>query len=221
MEPILDKLRDMFIRITQFTPTTWTLLILLVLIALGGILFIKKSRKVTITPRMLVYASICIALAFVLSYIRLVRMPQSGSITPGSMLPMFLFAYIFGPIPGVMAGLAYGLLQSVQDPFIVHWAQYLLDYPLAFGLLGLAGLYRKNLAIAIFIGAFGRFFMHFLSGIIFFGEFAPEGTPVVLYSLVYNGSFLGADALICILLAQVPQIRNMAAHVKSTYGRIR
>lgn len=221
MEAFLDKLRDMFIRITQFTPTTWTLLILLVLIAVGGALFIKKSRTVTVTPRMLVYASVCIALAFVLSYIRLARMPQGGSITPGSMLPMILFAYIFGPVPGVMAGLAHGLLQSVQDPFVVHWAQYLLDYPLAFGLLGLAGLYRKNLTIAILIGSFARFFMHVLSGVIFFGEFAPEGTPVVLYSIVYNGSFLGVDALICILLAMVPQIRNMASHLKSSYDRTR
>ncbi|KAB3531162.1 energy-coupled thiamine transporter ThiT [Alkaliphilus serpentinus] len=178
-------------------------------------IFIKKSKEVKITTQMMVYGSAAIALAFILSYVRLYRLPQGGTVTPASMLPMIIFSVMFGPIPGIIAGFAYGLLQYMQDGYVVHWAQFLLDYPIAFSLLGLAGLFRKNLLAATFIAGFGKFIMHFLSGIIFFSEYAPEGTPVAIYSLVYNGSFMLADILICAAIVLVPQINKMFNNLKS------
>ena len=166
---------------------------------------------------MLVYASVSIALSFVLSYIRLARMPQGGSITPGSMLPVMLFAYIFGPIPGIITGIAYGFLQYIQDAYLVHWAQFLMDYPIAFGMLGLAGLYRKNLAVGSFIAIFARFLMHFLTGILFFAEFAGDQN-VVLYSLAYNGSYLSVEFIICAVVASLPPMKNLFRRLQSTYG---
>ena len=186
-------------------------------VGIGGAVLIRKSRGVRFTTRMLVYASICIALSFVLSYIRLGKMPQGGSITPASMLPLIAFAYIFGPVPGVLAGIAYGVLQYIQGGYVVHWIQLFMDYPIAFGLLGLAGLYRKNMVVASFIAVFGRFLMHFLTGIIFFYEYA-EGQPVVLYSLVYNGSYLAVEFAICAIVAALPQVKNMFNRLQKTYG---
>ncbi|MBM7616112.1 energy-coupled thiamine transporter ThiT [Alkaliphilus hydrothermalis] len=207
-------MKEMFEKLFEFTPATLSILAVLAIIGIGGLVFLKKSKEVQFTTRMIVYGSLCISLSFVLSFIRLGRLPQGGTITPASMLPMILFAVMFGPIPGIIAGLAYGMLQYFQDGYVVHWAQFFLDYPLAFGLLGLAGLYRKNLVVSTFIGGLGRFTMHFLSGIIFFAEYAPEGTPVALYSLIYNGSFLGVDLLICAAIAILPQIRNITRYVQ-------
>ncbi|MGI6141503.1 MAG: energy-coupled thiamine transporter ThiT, partial [Caldicoprobacterales bacterium] len=147
-------LSEMFSKFAELTPATIAILCLLIIVGVGGAVFLRKSRETRFTTRMLVYASVSIALAFVLSYIRLARMPQGGSITPGSMLPIMLFAYIFGPIPGILTGIAYGFLQCIQDAYLVHWAQLLMDYPVAFGMLGLAGLYRKNLAAGSFIAVF-------------------------------------------------------------------
>lgn len=212
-----EKLKEMFGKLFELTPTSIAILSLLVIISVGGFIFLKKSKGVKFTTRMLVYASVCIALSFVLSYIRLGKMPQGGSITPASMLPMIIFAYIFGPIPGIIAGFAYGFLQYIQDGFVVHWVQFFMDYPLAFGFLGLAGLFRKNILIGCFIGVFGRFLMHFLAGIVFFAEYAA-GTPVVIYSLGYNGTYLAVELVICAVVAMLPQIRSMTRHLQKTYA---
>ena len=163
---------------------------------------------------MIVYGSLCIALSFVLSYIRLYRFPQGGSITPASMLPIYIFAIMFGPTAGILAGFAFGMIQLIQDPYIIHWAQFFLDYPLSFGALGLAGLYRKNLGISCLIGGFGRFVMNFLSGVIFFGSYAPEGMNAFLYSLIVNGLVIGTDTLICVIVSFVPQIQNAVKEVQ-------
>lgn len=165
----------MFAKLLELKPVTWAILLALMGSA-GLLIYLGKNRKnTTFNTRIIVYGSLCIALSFVLSYIRLYRFPQGGSITPASMLPMFIFAVIFGPIPGIIAGFAYGFLQLIQDPYVIHWAQLFLDYPLAFGAMGLAGLYRKNLSIACLIGGFGRFVMSFLSGAIFFRRLRPRG----------------------------------------------
>lgn len=199
---------QMFSKLLELKPITWTILAALVITA-GIFIYLGKNRKKTrFDTRMLVYGSLCISLSFVLSYIRLYRFPQGGSITPASMLPMFFFALVFGPIPGIIAGFAYGFLQLIQDPYVIHWAQMLLDYPLAFGAMGFAGLYPKNLGIASLIGGFGRFLMSFLSGVIFFASYAPEGMNVYWYSLTVNGLIIGTDTLICAILSQVPQIRK-------------
>ena len=214
---MLEKLNEMFGKLFELTPTSLAILSLLIIISVGGFIFLKKSKGVKFTTRMLVYASVCIALSFVLSYIRLGKMPQGGSITPASMLPMIIFAYIFGPVPGIIAGIAYGFLQYIQDGYIVHWIQFFMDYPIAFGMLGLAGLFRKNILLATFAGVFGRFLMHFLTGIVFFAEYAGD-QHVVLYSLVYNGSYLAVEFLICVVIAMLPQIRSMTKHLQNTYA---
>ncbi len=112
------------------------------LAALAAILFaVAKSRKVW-TAKSIAYGAIAIALSFVLSYIRIFRMPQGGSITPASMLPLMLFSAAFGIGPGVAAGLIYGGLQYLQGgDFLTVW-QMLFDYFIAFAALGLAGLYK-------------------------------------------------------------------------------
>lgn len=168
--------------------------------------------------RTLVYGALCIALSFALSYVKLFSMPMGGSVTLCSMLPLMFFAYRFGLGNGLLAGLAYGLLQLIQKPEIVHWLQLILDYPLAFMLIGLAGVAAKRddplsgaawrLPLGVLIGGAARLICHVISGAVFFGAYTPEGMNPWWYSFLYNGGYLGVDTLICMVVAAIPPVRK-------------
>jgi len=139
-------------------------------------------------------------------------MPQGGSITPLSMLVVVLVGYFFGPRQGIMAGMAFGLLDLLIAPYAMTPIQILLDYPFAFGALGLAGLFRnrkKGLTIGYIVGVFGRFLCVFISGVVFWGIYAPEGSNVFVYSAVYNGTYLLVEGIITIVVLQIPAVKNM------------
>jgi thiamine transporter len=166
-------------------------------------------EKPTITSRDIVEAGIAIALAFVLSMIKIFHLPMGGSVTAGSMIPILLLALRRGYKLGLVAAVFYGILQFIEGPYIVHPAQALLDYPLAFGALGLAGFFspgveqEKNIyaLLGVIVGVAGRFVCHFLSGVIFFSEYAPEGMNPWFYSALYNGSYLLPELIIsCVLI---------------------
>jgi thiamine transporter len=137
-----------------------------------------------------------VALATVLSYIKIFSLPQGGSVTVASMVPILWLALRRGPKVGLFAATVYGLVQFALGPYIFHPAQVLLDYPVAFGLLGIAGFFQKRPFIGAGLGIFGRFFAHFLSGIIFFSSYAPEKMNPVVYSAVYNGGYLLVELVI-------------------------
>lgn len=203
----------MFSKFAEISPVVWGIIAALIL--LGVVLYAISTSKKKWTVRMLANAALCIALSFILSYIRLYKMPQGGSVTLASMLPIFMFAYAYGVGPGMLVGFAYGILQFIQDAYFVHPIELLLDYPLAYAMLGLAGLASRfsdqwGLIPGIAIGTFCRFVCAFTAGIIFFGSFAPEGQNVILYSISYNGAYLIPEAIICIALAMVPQVRRLA-----------
>lgn len=162
-----------------------------------------------------------IALSTVLSLIKLYEMPQGGSITPASLLPIFFCALAFGPGWGIGIGAVYGLLQFIISPYAAHWASIILDYPLAFALIGLAGIFaakrddrtgERNIlrrlgliplwrvVIAIVIGIIGRYLSSFLSGMIFYGSYAPEGQSAAIYSLIYNATYILPDMVIIFII---------------------
>jgi len=190
----------MFEKLYELRAETIAVLVLLVISSIFIFILMKKG-KLKMGTRVIVYAGLCISLSFVLSSIRIIRMPQGGSVTPASMLPLFIFAFIFGPLPGILAGMAYGFLQLLQDAFVVHWAQLILDYPLAFAAIGIAGCFKRFRTIGILSGAVTKTFFHVLSGFIFFSEYAPEGQNAVIYSIIYNGTFMSVETAITIVLA--------------------
>ena len=157
-----------------------------------------------LSSKQLVYASAAIALAMVTSMIKLFSMPMGGSVTLLSML--------------FISGAAYGLLQFVIEPYFFTIPQVVVDYLLAFGALGLSGFFRNykyGLTIGYLAGAAGRCLFAFFSGWIFFGAYASDyGMAAPVYSLVYNGSYLGAEALITILVIQLPPVKKALAHMK-------
>ena len=149
-----------------------------------------------IPTKILAEMALMIALSGALHLIKLITLPQGGSVTLGSMTPIILFSLRRGPKLAVLAGIIFGLIVLIEEPFIYHLIQLLLDYPIAFGFLGLAGLFKKMPLIGVGIAIAGRFFAHFLSGIIFFASFTPEGINPVVYSIMYNGSYLGIEFII-------------------------
>lgn len=193
-------LNEVLERFGDLGTTGWiTLITMIVLVAI--MIGMSISRK-TWTAKSLAYAALSIALSFVLSYVKMFEMPQGGSVTLASMLPIMLFSAAYGIGPGLLAGAAYGLLQYLQGGWFVHPVQFLLDYPLAFALIGLAGLYKVlpkswqswSLYACMVLGALGRALSATLAGILYW-ETAPWA------SLVYNGTYLIPDTLICILVA--------------------
>ncbi|MGI6299251.1 MAG: energy-coupled thiamine transporter ThiT [Saccharofermentanales bacterium] len=178
-----------------------------------------KSRETILATAT---GGMAIALASVLSLIKLFDMPQGGSVTVASMLPILFCALTFGPVWGLGIAAVYGVLQFVISPYAAHWASIFLDYPLAFGLLGLAGFFAApasrrldernvlrrlsmvkpaNIVIGVIVGMLGRTVSHVLSGVIFYASYA-EGTGLNpwMYSLVYNGSYMLPEAIITLVV---------------------
>ncbi len=250
--------------------------------------------------RALTEGALSIALSLLLWYLKIGEMPQGGSISL-QMLPLFIFAIRWGILPGILVGITYGFLHSLQDMYVVHWLQYLLDYPIAFGLIGLAGLVKnlkisrivtfiiavlfligtiffvvnissevpeaqktledlkiklqtttedekskieeeikdlefkikwypisrivliiagilgsilliygglirkvsEPLELGVLLGGLGRLIAHFLSGIVFFSQYAPPGTPAWIYSLSYNLFVVVPSTFICLPLVLI------------------
>ncbi len=202
-----------FGKILEITPGAWAFMVAIILGAFLLSRVLKDKEK--FNTKTLTYGSICIALSFVLSYIRLYRFPQGGSITLGSMIPIMFFAYMFGPAKGIAAGLVYGLLQYIQDPVAVHWVQVILDYPLAFGALGLAGYSKNNFALGMLFGGASRWIFNVLSGVFFFASYAPPEMNPLVYSMEYNGLVVGPDILICMIIVSIPQFKNAINRVRS------
>lgn len=160
----------------------------------------------TATPsKSLAFAGICTALSFALSYIKIFTMPQSGSVTLASMLPLIIYAYVFGARKGLFVGAIYGFLQCVQNPQIYQPMQVLLDYPVAFGAIGLAGIsknmkFLKTPLLKFIFGAslacLGRYAAHFISGYYVFSSWAMEGYTALSWSLVYNLFIMAELAII-------------------------
>ena len=155
--------------------------------------------------RVLTEAALAIALSFVLGFFVLFKMPFGGSVSL-EMIPIILLALRQGWRVGIVAGAAYGLLDLAIDPYVVHPVQLLLDYPLAFGALGLAGLFKPTVGGAVLgatVAVLARFVCHFLSGVIFFASYAPEGWNPLLYSAAYNAAYLTPSLGIAIVVTVV------------------
>ena len=150
--------------------------------------------------KVLAEMAIAIALATVLSYIKIFSMPYGGSVTLGSMVPILLISFRRDVKVGVTTGVIYGLVQMFLDGWFYSPVGMLLDYPLAFGVLGLAGLFKKQPIIGVVLGMAGRFVCHFISGVVFFGIYAPEGMSPVIYSAAYNGGYMLPEIVISAIL---------------------
>jgi len=168
------------------------------------------TKKLTLT-------ALTLALSTALSMIVMFRMPFDGAVTPGSMVPVIFIAIIYGRRWGVLTGAAHGIIQMLlmfapppARGLLPYIAVVMLDYIIAFGVLGLAGLFYRvteNTRFAVQIAGaavvFLRFLCHLISGVIIWGSYAPEGQNVFVYSLLYNGSYMLPEMVITVILLSV------------------
>ncbi len=204
-----EALQSFFESIAGQITTVIVIFLLLVLVMRTN----EKKNDVSV----LVKTSILLAIAFVLNHIILLKMPQGGSITAFSMFAIFLAAYLFGPRQGILAGMAYGLLDLVLNPYVVHPMQIFLDYPLAFGAIGIGGLLRNKkfgIITGYLLGVLGRYLVVVLSGIIFWGGYAAEGFNTVTWSFFYNMTYMLPEAAATVAILLIPQVRSVFERFK-------
>lgn len=192
----------------------------ILLFALALVFAGKSSNKRKMTTRQLVFCAMAMALAFITSYIKIFEMPWGGSITLCSMLFIVLVGNWYGVQTGILVGLAYGILQFIQEPYVLSFFQVCCDYVLAFAALGVAGFFAKSsngllkgyIAAVIARGAF-----HALGGYLYWMDYMPENFPQSLksiYPIAYNYSFLLAEGVITVIIISIPAVAKALNQVK-------
>ena len=199
-----DKFKKMYPGMSLIGMVVSAVVILAVLVAVW---FVGDNRKLNDT-RSIVYGAVAMALAFVLSYARLFKLPNGGSITFASLLPLMIYCCMFGTRRGLIVCSLYGVLQALQDPYIIHPMQFLLDYPLAFGLVGVSGIFmekgvfkeKKILAFLLggVVAVLFRYICHVCSGTFAFAEYT-DFKAALAYSLGYNATYVFADMAISLV----------------------
>ena len=175
--------------------------------------------KQSFSVKGLAVCGVCIALAFVLSFVKLFSAPLGGSVTLCSMFFICIIGYFFGWKYSLTAALAYGILQFVQKPEIYAPLQVIIDYGLAFTALGLSGFFKDKkggLYTGYITGVFGRFVFATISGFVFFAEYAPEGWNPLIYSACYNGAYIWIEAAFTLIVLAIPAVRHAIDRVRIT-----
>lgn len=195
--------------------------VILVALIVVAALFAKreKKEKKKIGTRQLVVCAMAVALAMVTSMLKIYSFPFGGSVTLFSMLFICFVGYLYGPATGMLTGAAYGVLQLLIEPYIYFPLQVLVDYPLAFGALGLSGCFSKSkhgLVKGYLCGVLARYVFAVISGWLFFGEYAWDGWAALPYSLVYNGCYIFAEAALTVLVLSIPAVSKAMKKVKIT-----
>ena len=161
-----------------------------------------EMSKLSSNIKILAEGTVIIALTVILKDFLppIYHLPQGGSVSVAGMVPLIWFALRRGVRAGTEAGAVYGLVNMALGGYIVDPIQAILDYPLAFALLGLAGLFRKNPLIGVAVAILGRFLAHFVSGVWFFWMYAPQGMNPMVYSAIYNGGYLLVEFVISAII---------------------
>jgi thiamine transporter len=166
--------------------------------------------KTSTNVKVLTEGAVVVALTVIIKeFLPHYSLPQGGSVSFAGMVPIIWFALRRGPRAGVEAGAVYGLVDMAIGGYIVDPVQAIIDYPLAFGALGLAGLFRKYPLVGVTVAIFGRFLAHFTSGVWFFWIYAPEGTNPIVYSAIYNGSYLLVELVISAIIIFILDKRQL------------
>lgn len=201
-----------------YTPTlagNLVLILVVLLLFLALATFSGKQKKFNV--KQLSFSAMAVTLAVVTSFIQFAKLPYGGSITLFSMLFICFVGYLYGAGAGVLAGIAFGFINLIIGPTILHPVQLFLDYPIAYGCLGLAGVFshsKNGIMKGYVVGVFLRYVCHVLTGIIFFYMYAPEGMNAVIYSLGYNATYIVPEAVATIVILFIPALQKALNQVK-------
>lgn len=191
--------------------------VLLAAVLIIASLLAGKGKQSRINTRQLVFCAMSVALASVTSMMKIYEFPFGGAVTLCSMLFICLPGYFYGLGAGLLSAAAYGILQFLLGPYILFPIQVIVDYLLAFGALGLSGIFAKSkhgLLKGYILGILGRYGFSVLSGWLFFGVYAWEGWGALPYSLAYNGAYIFAEGALTIVILMIPSVSKALARVK-------
>ena len=176
----------------------------------------QASAKKKLTTKQLTFCAAALALAFVTSYIKIgPELPWGGSVTLFSMLFVCLIGYWYGPGVGILTGLAYGILQFLQGPYVLSFFQVCCDYILAF-----AGFFSKSkngLLKGYLLGILVRGAFHTLGGYLYWMDYMPENFPqslAAIYPIVYNYSYILAEGVLTVIILLLPPVKKALVQVK-------
>ena len=154
--------------------------------------------------RMLAEAGVAIAIAQVLSFITLFHMPQGGSIKAAALVPLMIYAYRSGGTRGIFVGVVYGILHFILGfKSSVHYLSIILDYLVAYGVIGVCGYFKDSifgLITGSIVGIALRWAVSVISGAVVFANYAPQGQNPWIYSMVYNASYMVPDGILNIVV---------------------
>ena len=189
--------------------------VMLLLVLLPALLSGEERRRTS--AKQLTFCAVAMALAIVTSFIKFASLPMGGSITLFSMFFICFIGYLYGPKIGLMTGVSYGILQLITGPYIYAPLQVLLDYPLAFGALGLSGFFNERkhgLVTGLILGMAGRYVCHVISGYVFFASYAPKCMNPMIYTLGYNATYILPELIATVILVCLPPVAKGLQHVK-------
>lgn len=164
-----------------------------------------------------VVSALFVAMAFVLSFIKIFKMPLGGSVTLFSMFVISLPAYLYGAKYGFAAAFAYSILQLLQGGYVIHPMQMLLDYIFAFTCFGIVAFFRDikhGSYVGFLIACIIRWLSSSISGYVFFREYAPATWNPIIYTLAYNGGYIFAEYIITIIFVSIPQVKKILHQYK-------
>lgn len=193
------------------------IILVLVCVFLFYLFYFKKDKNIFSTKALTV-SSVFLALAVATSQIRVFSLPQGGSVTLFSMFFISYIGYMFGLRVGIVSSITFGLLKMILKPDIYYPIQFIFDYIFTFGAMGLSGLFvnkKNSLKLAYIVSILGRFVFAVLSGYIFFASYVPKGWNPFFYSLWYNFSYIGLEAIITIAILSISYISDLFEKLKN------
>ena len=202
----------------HLTTPSYVVLVILMVAALVIPFVLSRKNSKKMSAKQLTFCAVAMALALVTSFIKFASLPMGGSITLFSMFFICFIGYLYGPKIGIMTGVAYGILQLILGPYIYAPLQVLLDYPLAFGALGLAGFFSNKkfgLTTGVIVGILGRYICHVISGYVFFASYAPEGINPMIYTLGYNATYIVPALIATVIVVSLPPVMKALKYVKT------
>ncbi len=183
------------------------------------ILFVIGFRKTDMTLKKMIVISLFSAIAFILSFIQFISYPQGGGINLVPMVPIMLIGILYGNTEGMTCGLIFGILSLITGGHIVSIAEALLDYILAFVVLGLSGFAGRDNKYKILISSIIvvalSVFSNIVSGVYFYGEYAPQGMNVWKYSIVYNLTSTGVVGILSIIVIMLLPLNKLKKAIKA------
>lgn len=202
--------------------------IIAVVAVLALVVLLSRMKKIKISSKEITAIGVAAALSTILSMIKFFEMPQGGSVTLASIVPILFVAYVYGAEVGFFTGFIAGILSLLLGAYIIHPVQMLLDYILPMTILGMAGYFRVKsenktkekslLVVGVVVAVLLKYVCHVLSGVVFFSEYAGDQN-VWAYSLGYN-SFVFVDMLIAIVVLSILPIERLEKTLKITGQRV-